>query len=128
MNILALTGIGLVAAVLSIILKQYKPEFGMYISLIAGIIILLAVITALRPVLDNINRLTQAVGMGGVYGEVLIKALAICYLTQLATDTCRDAGETAIAGKLEMAGKIAVIIISLPVFLSITELIMNLMQ
>jgi stage III sporulation protein AD len=52
--------------------------------------------------------------------------LAVCYLTQLATDACKDAGETAIAGKLELAGKIAIVILSLPLFNSLVNLITGL--
>ncbi len=128
MNILAVVGVGLIAAVLSIIIKQYKPEFGVYISLMAGILILAAVFLVLKPVMLKINELTSKVGISGVYGEVLLKALAICYITQLAVDTCKDAGEAAIGAKLEIAGKIAVIVISLPLFESIVSIIISLMS
>ena len=126
MNITALVGVGLVAAVLSIILRQYNKEFGFYIPLAAGIIILTAVITAMRPALDTVNNLMTAAGMNNIYGQTLLKGLAVCYLTQLATDTCKDAGETAIAGKLELSGKIAIVLLSLPLFHSLVELITGL--
>jgi len=128
MNITALIGLGLVAAVLSIILRQYNREFGLYISLITGVIILGAVITAVRPALDAIGSLMEAVNMNNIYGQTLIKGLAVCYLTQLASDTCRDAGETAIAGKLELSGKIAIVILSLPLFMSLTEMVTRLIN
>jgi stage III sporulation protein AD len=123
MNILSLIAAGLVAAVLSIILRQYKPEFGMYISLASGILILVAVIAAVRPALDMLSELTEKVGMNGIYTESLLKALAICYVVSLATDTCRDAGEAAIATKIEMAGKVAIIVISLPLFTNLVSII-----
>jgi stage III sporulation protein AD len=126
MNITALVGLGLVAAVLSIILRQYNREFGLYIPLIAGTIILIAVIVAMRPALDTVNNLMSAAGMNNIYGQTLLKGLAVCYLTQLATDACKDAGETAIAGKLELAGKIAIVLLSLPLFNSLVELITGL--
>jgi stage III sporulation protein AD len=126
MNITALVGLGLVAAVLSIILRQYNREFGLYIPLLAGIIILITVIVAMRPALDTVNNLMTAANMNNIYGQTLLKGLAVCYLTQLATDACKDAGETAIAGKLELAGKIAVVILSLPLFNSLVELITGL--
>jgi stage III sporulation protein AD len=50
------------------------------------------------------------------YAGILLRALGVCFLTQIACDTCRDAGEAAIAVKLEIAGKIAVLAISLPLF------------
>ena len=128
MNITALVGLGLVAAVLSIILRQYKQEFGLYIPLIAGIVILTAVISAMRPALDTVKNLMESAQMNGVYGQTLLKGLAVCYLTQLATDACKDAGETAIAGKLELSGKIAVVVLSLPLFNGLTELITGLIN
>jgi stage III sporulation protein AD len=128
MNVTALIGLGLVAAVLSIILRQYKQEFGLYIPLIAGIIILTAVIFAMRPVLATVGNLMETTGMNNIYGQTLLKGLAVCYLTQLATDACKDAGETAIAGKLELSGKIAIVVLSLPLFNNLVYIITGLIN
>jgi stage III sporulation protein AD len=128
MNLIPLVGAGIVAALLAIVLKQYKPEFGMYISLIAGVIILLAIIRGVAPVLDTMNELIDAVSLNAAYGAALLKALAICYITQLACDTCRDSGETAIAGKIEMAGKLAIVLVSLPLFASVVQTVTELIN
>jgi stage III sporulation protein AD len=128
MNIIAIVGIGLIAALLSVTIKQYKPEFGVYMSLIAGVIILLAVIRELTPVLDTIGELIAAVSLDAIYGAALLKALAICYITQLASDTCRDSGETAIAGKIEMAGKLAIVLVSLPLFKGVVDIVTGLIN
>jgi len=126
MNIIAVVGAGLVAALLSIILKQYKPEFGVYISLVAGIIILLAVIKSLTPVLSMMSELTKTAALESVYSAALLKCLAVCYITQLAADTCKDSGESAIASKIETAGKLAIVIISLPLFKGVVDIITEL--
>jgi len=128
MNVMLIVGLGLVAAMLSIVLKQYKPEFGLYISLITGIIILLAIIRHIAPVLDAINTLTNAVSLDVAYGAALLKALAICYITQIAGDACRDSGETAIASKIEMGGKLAIVLVSLPLFKGIVEIVSELIN
>ena len=128
MNLIAIVGVGIIAALLSIILKQYKPEFGLYISLVSGIIILLVLIKELSPVLDTIEELIEAVSLDAVYGAALLKALAICYITQLASDTCRDSGETAIAAKIEMAGKLAIVLVSLPLFRGVVEIVTELIN
>ena len=116
----------MVAAVLSVILRQYNREFGFYIPLAAGIIILGAVIAAVRPILDTVNNLMTAINMNNIYGQTLLKGLAVCYLTQLAVDACKDAGELAIANKLELAGKIAIVVLSLPLFNNLITLITGL--
>ncbi len=126
MNIAALVGVGLVAAVLSIVIKQYKPELGIFISLFAGIIILSAILGVLKPAIDTILELVGMAGLDESYGNVLIKALAVCYVTQIAADSCRDAGEGAIAGKVEMAGKAAIIVISLPMFKALVNTVSGL--
>jgi stage III sporulation protein AD len=128
MNLIAIVGTGIIAALLSIILKQYKPEFGMYISLVSGIIILLALIREVVPALDAIGELIAAVSLDAVYGAALLKALAICYITQLASDTCKDSGETAIATKIEMAGKLAIVLVSLPLFKGVVEIVTTLIS
>ena len=128
MNILSVVGLGLTGALLGIIIRQYKPEFSIYVSLTVGIIILGALIGLISPVLDTITELTDAVNLNDIYGSVLLKALAICYITQLASDSCSDAGEKAIASKLEMAGKIAIVVISLPLFQSLVNVVTGLIS
>ncbi len=128
MNIFIIVSTALIATVLSIVLKQYKPEYSLFISIAAGIIIFLAVIAAIQPIMDYMSELISGSGLSGVYAEVLIKALAICYITQLACDCCKDAGENAIAGKLQLAGRIAILIISLPMFKSITDIVTGLID
>lgn len=128
MNIIIIASTALIAAILSLVLKQYKPEYSLFISIAAGILIFLSVLAVISPIMDYINSLTARTGISGVYPEVLIKSLAVCYITQLASDCCTDAGETAIAGKLQIAGKIAILLIALPMFQSLTELVTDLIN
>lgn len=128
MNIIIIASTAFIAAILSLILKQYKPEYSLFISISAGVLIFLSVLAVIRPIMDYINTLTRQTGLSGVYAEVLIKSLAVCYITQLAADCCADAGETAIAGKLQIAGRIAILLIALPMFQSLTELVTELIN
>ncbi|MBD5103996.1 MAG: stage III sporulation protein AC/AD protein family [Ruminococcaceae bacterium] len=128
MNIVIIASAALIAAVLSMVLKQYKPEYSLFISIAAGVLIFLSVIAVIEPIVSFIGELTERAGLEGVYGEVLIKSLAVCYITQLACDCCKDAGENAIAGKLQIAGKIAVLLIALPMFKSLTEIVAGLIN
>jgi stage III sporulation protein AD len=108
--------IGLIAAMLCILLRQYKPEFAMLLGLAAGFIMLMLIIGELRSVLDE----AQSIVSGGLvreeYMQILLQALGLCFITQIACDACKDAGENAISAKIEMAGKIAVLAVSLPLF------------
>lgn len=116
MEILSLIGIGLVAAVLAVVLRQYRPEYAMLISLAAGVLILLQIAQNIVPVVEQVRAILHNTSMPAEYAAVLLKALGICFITQIACDTCKDAGESAIAAKVEMAGKAAVLVVSLPLF------------
>lgn len=127
MNILAIACLGITAATLSALLKRYNGEFSLFISLGASIIIMGTVLLAVYPLIDLIEELTEMIGTDAEYAAVLMKALAVCYITQLASDCCRDGGETAIAGKVEFGGKIAILLISVPLFEKLIGIIKELM-
>ena len=122
MDIAMVVAAGIIATAIAVLLRQYKPEYALMVSLAAGIVILIALTRNILPVLDTINSLLSQSGMQKQYIAILIKALGICYLTQLACDTCKDAGESAIGAKIELAGRVAVLIVSLPLFESILSL------
>lgn len=128
MSVLSLVAVGVVGTVLCIILRQHKPEFSLFVSLLVGMLILGAVISALQPVFESLNTLTEAVSLSSVYGQVLLKSLAVCFITQMASESCRDAGESAIASKLEMAGKAAVVVLALPLFESLVSMVTSLIE
>ncbi len=128
MDITAVAGIGIISAVLCIIIRQYKPEMALGVSLGCGVLILIAVISMLSPSVDAITELTDAAGLNNGYAQILLKALAVCYITQLSADCCRDSGESAIASKIELAGKAAIVVISLPVFISLAEIVTDLIN
>ena len=109
----------MVAAFLSVVLRQYKTEYSLFLSLAAGLILLTMVMDGAMPLIDELNSLLGATGMEEDYLGILLKSLGICFLVQLAGDTCRDAGEGAIASKIEAAGKMAVLLLSLPLFTKI---------
>ncbi len=126
MNVYAIVGAGVAAAALSAVLRQYNKEFGLYISLGAGAVILIAVLLAVNPLLELVKELNEAAESSAEYLSVVLKAAAACYVTQLASDCCRDSGETAIASRIDFAGRIAVLLISVPLFENLLGLIKDL--
>lgn len=116
MEIIALSGVAVIAAIISVMLKKSNPEFSIILSLCAGALILFMIISKIVPVIDKIKDLITATGMPSEYGVILLKTLGVCFLTQFSADSCRDAGESAMASKVELAGKIFIVFMSLPLF------------
>ena len=125
MDIVKIIGIGLTALIVIIILKQYKPEFAVYVSIIAGVIILLMLMDKLSGVISLLKNLTNKTGVGSSFLKILLKITGIAILTEFATSICKDSGETAIASKVDLGGKIIIISISIPIITALLELIMN---
>ena len=118
----------LIAAFLTVLLRRYRPELAMGVGIVAGAIALLAVLKTAAPAVSQLQALLDGAALPQAYTAILFKALGICLLTQLTADACRDAGESALAAKAELAGKLLLLVLSLPLFEKITSLALSLLQ
>lgn len=97
-------------------IKKYTPETSAALAVSAGAVILISLLSKITPLISDINSYISIAGMDSTYGTVLIKTIGICFLCQFTADACRDAGQSSLASKVELASKISVIIIALPLF------------
>lgn len=121
MNILGIAGIAICAAVVAAMLRRYHQEYAVLVGIAAGIVILIEILTSIAPAVQQISRLLNSAGISSQYEVILLKTLGICFLAQFAADACRDAGESVLASKMELAGKISILILSLPLFEQIAK-------
>ncbi len=120
---LQIASVGLICAVLSLAVRAYRPEFSVYISIACGLLLFAMVVTQLGDVMSYVADLFGNAGRAGVYFPILLKVMGIAYLTDFAAQVCRDAGEGNIASKVEMAGKILIFYVALPVFTSLLKML-----
>ena len=123
-----LYGIGLIALILIIILKQYKPEFAIYVSLIAGALILLLVFSKISGIIELINNLSSNISINKEFITLIIKMTGIAILTEFTVSICKDSGEAAIANKVDMGGKVIMISMSIPIIAGLLETILKILQ
>lgn len=123
MNIIAITGLCLVATIIIKLFDKINKEYGFLIILGTTCFILLMIISYLSPIISQIENLFTMSGISKGYLEIIFKALGICYLTQLGCDFCKDANENVLASELELAGKVSLLIIALPLFSELIEII-----
>lgn len=122
MELLTLLGLTTITALLCVLLKKRQPEQGMLLGLAAGVLLLLLLLPKLLPLIETFRSLADVSEVAGEYGGLLVKGLGICILTQAAADTCRDAGEQSLAFKAELAGKIALLTLAVPLFEDVAQL------
>ena len=127
MNIMTICGIVLIVAVLGTVLKKYVPEYSIIITIAAGALILIAMLSQFLPAVYQIKDLLASSEIPGEYGLILFKSLGTCFVAQFASDSCKDAGEISLSSKVELAGKLAIVITALPLFEKVTQTALNLM-
>ena len=126
-EIIKIIGIGLVSLVIIIILKQYKPEYAIYVSIIAGILILFFAIEKLTGIIELLQSISNKTYINQQFLGILLKITGIAFLTEFAVSVCSDAGEKAIANKIEIGSKVIIITMSMPIIKRLLELIMEIL-
>lgn len=127
MEIVKIIGITLVALIIIILLKQYKPEFAIYISLLTGVLILVLVMDKLTGVVNLVQSIANKTSINNEFLIILIKITGVAFLSEFAVSVCKDSGESAIASKLELGTKIIIVSMSIPIISSLLELILKVM-
>ena len=127
MEILKIIGIGLIALIIIVMLKQYKPEFVIYVSLIAGALILFIVVDKLTGIINLLQSLANKASINTEFLTLLIKITGIAFVSEFAVSICKDAGEVAIANKMEIGAKIIIISMSIPIISSLLEIILKIL-
>ena len=127
MEILKIIGIVLIALIIIVMLKQYKPEFVIYVSLIAGALILFIVVDKLTGIINLLQSLASKASINTEFLTLLIKITGIAFLSEFAVSICKDAGEGAIANKMEIGAKIIIISMSIPIISSLLEIILKIL-
>ena len=125
MEIIKIIGIGLTAVIIIIILKQYKPEFAVYVSIVAGIFILLFSLSQISGVVNLLKDISNKANINSQFLGIILKITGIAILTEFAVSICQDSGESAIANKIDIGGKAIIITISLPIISSLLETLLK---
>ena len=125
MDILKIIGIGLIALIMIIIIKQHRPEFAVYISLASGVLILSLVIGKISGIITLLSNLANKSSINTEFLYLLIKITGIAFLTEFAVSICKDSGESAIASKIDIGGKVTIIAISIPIISGLLETVIK---
>ncbi len=127
-DILGVSIIAIIASVLSLMLKKDRPEFSLLIVITAGALILFLILPAARSAAETIMTISEIAGINQEYITVIIKSCVIAMITSVCASTCRDAGNSSLAVKLEIAGRIAIIILAVPVINTLFNVILSVIK
>ena len=126
MEVLKIVGIAIFSVVIIIILKEQKPEMALILSIATGIGIMLFVIYKMSDVVGILNNLITKSGVNRDFLYIIIKVVGIAYIVEFGKNICVDAGQSSIATKLEMAGKVIIVVLTLPLISSLVNVLTGL--
>lgn len=126
MEVLKIVGIGIFSVVIIIILKEQKPEMALLLSIATGVLIMLFVIYKISDVASILNNLISKSGVNRDFIYIIIKVVGIAYIVEFGKNICMDAGQSSIATKIEMAGKVIIVVLTLPLISSLVNVLTGL--
>ncbi|MCC8042895.1 MAG: hypothetical protein LIO69_05225 [Oscillospiraceae bacterium] len=126
-NLIGALGICIAAAALCRVLDNGGREYGVLLKTAAVAAVVIAAVSALSPIISEIEALYGKTNGNSLYLTIMLKAVGICFLTRFAADICRDSGETALGSAAETVGKISLLLLALPLFEAVTQTIERLL-
>ncbi|MEH7107236.1 MULTISPECIES: stage III sporulation protein AD [Bacillaceae] len=126
MEIIKIVGIALVATFLALIIKEQKPNFAFLLIVFVGCTIFLFLVDKIYEIINMLERLAVNAKVNLVYVETILKIIGIAYIAEFAVQITKDAGQGAIASKIELAGKVIILAMAIPILTVLIETIINL--
>lgn len=127
MEIIQIVGLGMVATILSLVIKEQKPIFAFMLATFTGVIIFLFLIGKIADVIRVLERMAMQANLNMVYLDTILKIIGIAYIAEFGAQVTRDAGQGAIASKIELAGKVLILVMAIPILSVIIETIIRLL-
>ena len=127
MDIIKIVGFAFIALFIYMLLKEKKSELAIFIILVAGITIFLSAIGVLSEIITFIESIADRANINTVYIQIVLKILAIAYLTSFCSELCKDSGAGSIGSKVEFAGKILILSLAVPILMAVLDSILQIL-
>ena len=101
--------------------------FAFLIAAATGVVIFMLLIGKIGAVIEVLKRLAENSGMESIYLKTVLKIIGIAYIAEFGAQIVRDAGQESIASKIELAGKVLILVLAIPIISIIIETVMKLM-
>ncbi|ANY68734.1 stage III sporulation protein AD [Paenibacillus sp. BIHB 4019] len=127
MEIIQIVGLGLIATVLILVVREQKPLFAFLLAAFTGLFIFLFLLGKIDSVIAVLTDLANRSGIPSIYLKTVLKIIGIAYIAEFGAQIVRDAGQESIASKIEFAGKILILVMAVPIISVIIETVINLL-
>ena len=127
MEIIQIVGLGLIVTILTLIIKEQKPMFAFLLAAFTGIMIFLFLIGKISSVIQVLEDLAQKSSINMVFLKTILKIIGVAYIAEFGAQIVRDAGQESIASKIELSGKVLIMVMAIPIITVIVETVVKLL-
>jgi stage III sporulation protein AD len=127
MDIIQIVGFALIVTVLVLVLKDKAPAFAFLLVMLTGIFIFLFLIGKISDVIRVIESLGERAGVNSIFLKTILKIIGIAYIAEFGAQIVRDAGQESIASKIELAGKVLIMVMAIPIISVMIETVVKLL-
>jgi stage III sporulation protein AD len=121
-----IVGLALIVTVISVVLKQIRPEIALQLTILTGASIFILILSKIKVIVELLQTLADQANISSYYLMIILKIVGVAYLAEFGAQICRDAGENSLATKIELAAKVGVIVLAIPIIVAITESLIRL--
>jgi len=114
--------LGILTILVAMAMRQGKAEFSTFVSFTGSILIAWIAVQLLDGITGSMERLEKLLSVDMEYIALLMKMIGVTYLSEFASAICRDAGYSAVAGQIELVGKLTILTIGMPIVFALFEL------
>lgn len=125
MDIIQIVGLSLVATFLVLVVKEQKPLFAFSLTLFVSIIIFIFLIDEITQIFELLERIAREANIETAFFITILKIIGIAYITEFAAQIAKDAGQASIAGKIELSGKILILVIAVPILSALIDVVLS---
>ncbi|UCZ54600.1 stage III sporulation protein AD [Bacillus shivajii] len=125
-EIIQIVGLGMIATFLALVVKEHKPIFAFILTVFVGVIIFLFLIDKIALIIGMLEDLAASANINLMYVQTILKIIGIAYIAEFGAQIAKDAGQGAMASKIELAGKVLIMVMAIPIISVIIETIIGL--
>ena len=118
--------LGIILSVLTVLLKNIKPEYSLICVIVGSIILVMYILSGVQSIFEYFKTIVERTGVDNVMFSTLLKIIGVGYLIEFSASICNDSGNSSIADKLVLAGKILIFSMSLPIITNLFNMVLEL--
>lgn len=127
MDILKVISFILISLFLYLLFKDKRSDLAVLILLVSGVMVFLYSIGQINEIISFLKNIAEKAEINGLYLGVILKIIGIAYISSFCSEICKDSGASSLASKVELSGKLFILILAIPILMAVLNSILEIL-